>query len=482
PVGPPGPWGWGWLDAPTAPVDYNRNGVTDIGNVQGPTPLDINWVVSGTCPFVPEDLNPGQGPCPNIASMAWPGSSDWQNLLFDITSFATYGNGGSVTDASHLPDGEEPTAELVAMLSHLGDCQHEEQFDVYISGDALDGRGGWKGWDSNGGVAAFVSDSHARSGENALRVDPATDAVHEYCAGGSGAWSFSAWQYVPQNFTSNGNGELAGSWFILLNTYADGGPYDWSVQLGVDSSTASCKIFQGQGANLVSVPYDTDRWTRIQVIVDLDMDWTSIYYDDALVAEYAWTAGVLGEGGGQLDIAAVDLFGNGASPVSYDDLRLEAIEAPCGGLLHDDVDLDGLSLLEEFLRGTDPCEPDTDFDGWPDGVDLCPLTFDPAQLDGDADGVGDDCDNCPATWNPRQRDADGDGTGDACQSPVACPADITGDGATTLADFTILASQFGAVGLPHGSGESRSLGDLDDDGAVTLADFTLLAADFGCAP
>ncbi|MEO1129233.1 MAG: M14 family zinc carboxypeptidase [Planctomycetota bacterium] len=66
--------------------------------------------------------------------------------------------------------------------------------------------------------------------------------------------------------------------------------------------------------------------------------------------------------------------------------------------------------------------------------------------------------------------------------PVPCPGDVDGVNGTNLNDFTILASNFGATGLPHGSGESRTLGDLDDNGDVNLADFTALAADFGCTP
>ena len=33
----------------------------------------------------------------------------------------------------------------------------------------------------------------------------------------------------------------------------------------------------------VSVPYVTDRWVKIQTIVDLEDDWTRIYYDDELI-------------------------------------------------------------------------------------------------------------------------------------------------------------------------------------------------------
>ncbi|MEO1128079.1 MAG: dockerin type I domain-containing protein [Planctomycetota bacterium] len=66
--------------------------------------------------------------------------------------------------------------------------------------------------------------------------------------------------------------------------------------------------------------------------------------------------------------------------------------------------------------------------------------------------------------------------------PVACNGDIDGDGSTNLSDFTILAQNFGATGLPSGNGESRGVGDLNDDGSVNLADFTILANDFGCTP
>ncbi|MEO1129527.1 MAG: S8 family serine peptidase [Planctomycetota bacterium] len=63
--------------------------------------------------------------------------------------------------------------------------------------------------------------------------------------------------------------------------------------------------------------------------------------------------------------------------------------------------------------------------------------------------------------------------------PPACDGDITGDDKVTLADFSILAANFGATGLPHGNNESRSVGDLTDDGDINLSDFSDLAVNFG---
>lgn len=57
----------------------------------------------------------------------------------------------------------------------------------------------------------------------------------------------------------------------------------------------------------------------------------------------------------------------------------------------------------------------------------------------------------------------------------SCPADITGEGVVNLADFNILAVNFGI-----GPGATRSQGDLNADGFVNLADFNILAVNFGC--
>jgi hypothetical protein len=240
-------------------------------------------------------------------------------------------------------------------------------FEGYPPRSELHGQGGWKGWDGDPAFSAPVSVDEARGSAHSVMIAGDADLVREHEApggggsegdsGGGGAWSFSAWQYIPAGFISGGGGAFAGSYFILLNDYQDGGPHeaqDWSVQMQFDSNDGLLKVFHGDGTDTIAVPYATDRWVRIRAIVDLDADWARIYYDDALVAEYPWTGGVLGGGDGARDVAAIDLFANGSSPVYYDDLRLEPISG-CGGDLASDADGDGLDLLEEFLSGGDPC-------------------------------------------------------------------------------------------------------------------------------
>ena len=97
-----------------------------------------------------------------------------------------------------------------------------------------------------------------------------------------------------------------------------------------------------------------------------------------------------------------------------------------------DSDMDGLSDGDEvFLHGTDPTNPDSDGDGLPDGYEVAhsiclfppPLDggaavcgFDPLNPDVDADGSLDGFDNCPLTPNPTQANFDGDALGDVCDS------------------------------------------------------------------
>ncbi len=210
-----------------------------------------------------------------------------------------------------------------------------DDLDGYPPG-MLSGSGGWAPWDDNPAAGAFeVVVEQAHNGGQSLAIDGPDDAVRAYAGYTSGKAVYSAWQYIPSDFSSGSPDASAGTYFMLLNTYAPSGPYHWSVQMQFDSNDGLCKVLHGDGLNSIQVPYVTDRWAKIQVVVDLDHDWTQIYYDDDLVTEYPWTGGVLGSGGGVLDIAVVDLYGNGSSGVFYDDLRLQRFEDGLPGTVAD---------------------------------------------------------------------------------------------------------------------------------------------------
>jgi hypothetical protein len=258
-----------------------------------------------------------------------------------------------------------------------------DDFDFYDVGTGLHGQDGWKGWDGNPAFDGFVSDDVAQSWSHSVDVAGGTDLVREFEGFTEGQWVFSAWHYTPSDFTSGGSDPLAGSYFVMLNTYADGGPVEesnWSVQCNFDSNDGMLKVYYGNGMNTVDVPYETDRWVEIQVQIDLDEDWTRIYYDDALVTEYSWTGGVLGGGGGAANIAAVDLYANGSTSVYYDDLYLGPL-CSAGDLDGDcDSDLQDYVFMSEAMAGpgvpTGNPSADVDGDGDCDLADFAAWSID----------------------------------------------------------------------------------------------------------
>ena len=238
-----------------------------------------------------------------------------------------------------------------------------EDFEIFAADEPLHGASDWRGWDNDPAFDAPVTEATAKSPPFSLEIGGDADLVRVLEGADSGAWSFEAWQYIPSDFQSGGGGQYAGSYFILLNTYADGGPHDedhWSVQMQFDSNDGMCKVFHGDGTDTVAIPYETDRWAKIQIEVDLDDDWTRVYYDDTLITEYAWTGGVLGGGDGALDVAAVDLFGQGSSGVFYDDLKLVPIKLRCPADFNDDGSVNTLDVLA-FLNAWSAGDPRADF-------------------------------------------------------------------------------------------------------------------------
>ncbi len=198
-------------------------------------------------------------------------------------------------------------------------------FDIYDVGDGLHGVYGWKGWDNDPTLDGLVTDVEAGSAFQALEVADGTDLVQPLSDFDWGRFAFTAWQYVPSDFQSGCDpSDNCGSYFILLNTYNDGGPYHWSVQLHADSLTQS---FIRDGPSPTAAPLVTGRWARIEVLIDLNADLYRVYYDGVQLGSAAsWTAGVFGGGGGALNIGALDLYANGSSPVYYDDVHLRLLE------------------------------------------------------------------------------------------------------------------------------------------------------------
>lgn len=187
-----------------------------------------------------------------------------------------------------------------------------DHFDTYATGSQMHLQGGWKGWDNSPAAGALTSATQARSAPNSVDILGATDLVHEYTGYTTGTWTYTAWQYIPTGTTGQ-------PYFIMLNTYADGGPNNWSTQVLFDVATSTMGSDLGTCAG-PTLPIIFDQWTEIRLVIDLATDVQTFYYGGQLLYQCSWANG--GSGGGVANIGAVDLFANGSSSVFYDDISL----------------------------------------------------------------------------------------------------------------------------------------------------------------
>jgi uncharacterized repeat protein (TIGR01451 family) len=93
-----------------------------------------------------------------------------------------------------------------------------------------------------------------------------------------------------------------------------------------------------------------------------------------------------------------------------------------------DDDMDGLSNLEEMVRGTDPKDPDSDDDGIKDGPEVYTTMTDPKDDDTDDDGLLDGTEDAdkdgvvdPGETGAKDGDSDDDGIQDGTELGLATP-------------------------------------------------------------
>jgi hypothetical protein len=184
-----------------------------------------------------------------------------------------------------------------------------EFFDSYTNGSSMHGQGGWKGWQNDPTWTAYVTDEQSFSVPHAVNITGDADLVHEFDGVDAGVWEFSAMQLVPDTYAGQ-------SYFILLNTYDDGGTFNWSQQVRFDADLGVVES-EADGAQL---PLITGQWVELKTVIDFDNDLQTIYYDSQMLVQKSWTDGL--SGGGALSLGAVDLFANGASPIYYDNISL----------------------------------------------------------------------------------------------------------------------------------------------------------------
>ena len=194
------------------------------------------------------------------------------------------------------------------LLVPAASADWSDDFDSYTAGSGLNGQGGWECWDDDPAFDALVSDAYALSMPNSAQILPTSDLVHAFTDYFAGQWVFTAWQFIPDGFQGQ-------SYFLLLNTYNHGGPYNWSCQVLFDSAG----IVESY-PELDTLPLIVGEWVELRIEIDFTADVQTFYYGGQVLYQKSWTEGV--SGGGVPNLGCVDLFGNNADPVHYDDCSI----------------------------------------------------------------------------------------------------------------------------------------------------------------
>lgn len=193
-------------------------------------------------------------------------------------------------------------AALVA-LAPVASAQWSDNFDGYPLG-GISGQGGWEPWEGSPAAEAYVVNTLSHSASQSIQITPTTDITQEFSVT-SGSWVMTAWQFIP-------TGSTGLQYFIMLNTYTVGGPYDWSTQLEFDSDLGLMSVYGGTGAAFIV----ENQWVEIRVEINLDASTQSVYYNGVFLESLPW------QSTGVDELKCLDLYSQGGSAIYYDDISL----------------------------------------------------------------------------------------------------------------------------------------------------------------
>jgi hypothetical protein len=216
-------------------------------------------------------------------------------------------------------------ASLTLLLTAAASAQNwSDDFESYAVGSALEGQGGWEGWDGVNTTFTVVSSSFARSGTRSIQPNPGADTIYQFTPPLTGTWEFTGHVYIPTGFTSTLD-------YMVMNEYNHFGPYQWGSQITFNgaSGIVTCHCGAINGAT-VGMPYD--RWVEVRQVIDLDNDVATIYFDGVQFANYIWTGGYSGSAGHQVaSIEAVDIYATMTGSGLYiDDISLSQLAGSIG--------------------------------------------------------------------------------------------------------------------------------------------------------
>lgn len=196
-------------------------------------------------------------------------------------------------------------------------------FESYTAGTRLAVQAGapWTTWSLAPGGAEdpFVSATQAHSGTKSVNVLNANDCVFQLNDKTTGRYMIEWYMYVE-------SGKLG--YFNFLSDF-NGGSSKWALQVFMIHD--SIKI-DADGESKAKGFFTTNTWKKMQVIVDLDDDFATLYVDGTELISYQWSKGAQGADN-SLKLDGINFYGwdndaTGTSGYYIDDLKVDSVSSP----------------------------------------------------------------------------------------------------------------------------------------------------------
>ncbi len=221
--------------------------------------------------------------------------------VFTTASFA------AISDVGVQADLMDAIVDYFFGGAAAGPCYNFD--DLTAGGYVADQLGGmWTTWSGAPGGAedAMVTDAQANSPANSFVIDATSiDLIFQLNSDpiSTGKWSYSHYMYVPTGFSG------------YFNVQSDPAPgVEWNIELYFDDGGTG--VFAGQSTETFT--YTQDTWFMVEIMYDLDAGMAYVYFDGAMIIEFANT----------MTIGGIDYFGSdggGAPGAYYDDVCFEEV-------------------------------------------------------------------------------------------------------------------------------------------------------------
>ncbi len=147
-----------------------------------------------------------------------------------------------------------------------------DDFESYEVGAGLLGKGIWSTWSAVAAEDGVVSTEQAATGTKSLKLDGVKDVTADVPQT-SGVWEVRSKVFIPSDHTAN-------AFFIMMNVFDRATQsYSWALQLTMGGTG----VIHYDDTH--TLPLVVGAWSEIRVVVDLDANKKSVYYNGAALIE-----------------------------------------------------------------------------------------------------------------------------------------------------------------------------------------------------